>query len=1090
MGLQFVLGGSGTGKTEYLIDYTLEQSERRLQQNVILLVPEQFTLITEQAIINRHKNHGVFNINVLSFERLAHIVFEELSVKLKPVLDDCGKTLILRKVIQDNADRLTVYGKDTKKIGFVNEMKSLISELLQYSVSDDIIGSAVVSSKNRTLLNAKLEDISIIYKGFKQEIQDRFITNEEILSHLCKVLHRSSYIKNSEIILDGYTGFTPIQLQVLELLLIYARDVKISLTIPSFLDARKLLGKHELFYMSKETISLVSELADRNGIICKPDVVMEDVKRYNNNMLKLLEKNLSGGSSENCEECDGGVTIYEAFDVKSEIEYVIYMIKKLVESGNRFRDIAVVTGNSEEYGDVIAKLFEANGIKAFVDCKKSILNNPFVEFLRASISVMLENFSHNSVIRVLRTRFLDITVEECDIFDNYLLATGIKGVKAYKEVWFRNYKTLSAPQLEQVNEIRQKVIKQLLTLYDAVGKGVHKAKDIIMALYDYIESVQVYDKLAFISAGIEDDVLKHEFEVIYEEVMKLFERLYKLLGDDKIEIEEFLGILDTGLEQIKVGNIPSVLDNVIIGDIERTRLGKIKHLFVLGVNDGLIPGKKQNAGIFSDFDREKLKEFNIALSPTNRENSYIQQLYIYLNMTKPSDRLFLSYPRYDAAGSALKPSYLIRRVREIFNGLKVYKEQDFPDMNTYINTYSTKYDNKFSGIRNIDDIYIKNIYGETLLGSVSRIEKQIACSYAHFLRYGLRLKERRGFEVKSSDLGSLYHSVLKNVTMKIESSDYTFTDIPEEIRRSIIEKSVDEVSAGYNNTIMFATEKNKYMLEKLTNIVDRTIWAIGKQLSCGEFVPDASEMAFSPDNTSKEFLLNLSNGMDMHIDGRIDRIDSFEDDENVYVKVVDYKTYSESVDMTDIFYGLKLQLLVYLKAAMQIESKKHSGKKPVAAAMLYNTVKNPIVEEQENDAEIEAELLSKFTPDGYVNNDVNVLRLMENNLMEKSYAVPVSFSDGKVSSRSTKAIKHEDLEMLMNYAMNKVGESANDIVKGKISAEPFKKGERTACDYCEFRSACEFDITQEEYAYNKIKKKALEDINRIMTGGENNVSTD
>lgn len=1089
MGFQLVLGSSGSGKSTYVLNRVVKESMSNSDCDYIMIVPEQFTLETQRQIVTMHPNNGVFNIDIVSFERLTYRIFEELNYNAKPVLDDCGKTLLLRKVIEDNKEELVVYGKNSTKLGFVEEMKSLISEMLQYSISKEMLHEAYNKTNDKKLLNAKIKDIILIYEKFRESLGEQFMATEELLNYLCQLIPKSNIIKNSTITLDGYTGFTPIQLKVIELLMIYAKDVIVTITIPSEENYRIIKGEQELFNLSKETISKLLGLAEGNRIVCEEDVVINDSKpvRFEREMLGYLEKHLFRYTGEICHKKDGGVCIYEAFNPQKEISYVVYRIKKLIEEGYRFRDIAVVTGDNEKYAQAILKIFEQNNIKGFVDNKKGVMDNPFVQLIRNSLLISKENFSYDSVFALLKTGLLDVDLEDVDILENYVLATGVRGYTSYNKIWVKTGRKEDSELLEHINNIRINFMKDYQGLYDILKKGRVQVKAALTGLYGYICSLDLYNKLknkskAFETAG--DYVLAKEFESIYELVIDMFDRVVRLIGEEYVTAEELMHILDTGFEQIKIGVIPSVIDSVTIGDIERTRLGDIKALFFVGVNEGIIPKNESGAGILSEFDRERLKNINIKLAPTKKENAYIQKFYLYLNMTKPRQNLYISYSKFDFEGKSSGPSYLINVIKGMYSELTIDKEHNFKDMKEYIYVPKSELSEEFEAVKKLDRQSAGALYGDVLFGSVSRIEKYVACEYAHFLQYGLKLKERKVYEVTAGDLGTLYHEVIRRVTLKIKESEYTFSNIPNEIKEEIVRESVLQVSSNYNNTIMLSSEKNKYMLEKLTQVVNRTIWAIGNQLKSGNFKIDDCEVAFSPEKTSGELELLLSNGGKMQVNGRIDRVDCCEKEEEVIVKVVDYKTYDEKLDYEDIYYGLKLQLLVYMKAALLIEANKNPDKRVVPGAILYNVLKNPIIsidDAMEND-KVDKMMLEKMRPEGMVSDSDVIMSELDASRTGKSYSIPVKFKkDGKPDSYSS--IMNQDVfDKLPEYAFNKIKELSEKIIDGNVSINPYKKKDKTACDYCEFSDVCGFDIRDRRYNFNIINKMDEDSFIKKMKG--------
>ena len=1086
LAFQLIIGASGCGKSRYLTEKLIAASVNDREGSYIVAVPEQFTMETQKNIVFNHPDHGVMNIDIVSFERLAYRIFEEQNVTLKPVLDDCGKLLILRKVIEENKDRLEIYSKNVNKVGFVVNMKSLISELLQYDISVEKLDELLEKCGNKKILGAKLKDISIIYTEFKKELGEDFLTSEEILKCLCTYIGSSNIIRKSTVVFDGYTGFTPIQYKVIELLMIHAKNVVVTVTMDTKENYRNISGEHELFYLSKETINKLYELADKNNIECKEDILMDDgvCRRFNNEPLRHLEKNVFRFKNAPYEgKTDDCISIFEAFNPHQEINYVVYRIKSLVKEGYRFKDIAVVSGDNAAYSKYISKIFEASGISTFIDDKKGVLGNPLIELIRTSLLVAHENFSYDSVFRMLKTKLTGIEDEAVDILENYVIACGIKGYSAYKKEWVKKYNSADEINLEYINSVRKGYMEKYEPLYRAITKRGATVSDIIKALYAYLDDIGVYDRLLAIKTEVGEKLLEKEFETIYDSVIDIFEKTVRLIGNQCIPPDELANILDTGFEQVRISIIPPIVDSVTVGDIERTRLSDIKVLFFVGVNDGIIPKASDEGGILSEFDRENMKAVGAGLAPTKRENIYIQKFYLYLNMTKPSQRLYMSYSKFDFEGKGIQKSYLIGNMLSMYPSLKVLRESDIDGLENYIYKAPSVYEKRIVPASYIEPSEAVGLYGKELYGSVSRIEKYISCAFAHFLQYGLELSERQCYEVTGADLGSLYHDVLRRVTLSIKDSEYTFSDIPDAKRSEMVREAVIITAEDYKNTIMFSSERNKYMLEKMTGIVDKTVWAIGRQLKKGNFNVESSELPFSPQRVGNDLMIKLSDGGSIELHGRIDRVDTCEDKDNIYVKVVDYKTYDEKLDFTDVYYGLNLQLMVYMKAALLIEQKR-SEKSVIPAALFYNILKNPIVRDTD---EPETELLKEMRPVGILNDDTRVIELLDNSIEKSSQAVPLTLKSDGTPDKNSGVFPYDVMERVPDYALNRIRKAGEEIMRGNVSVSPYQKGNKTSCEYCRYASICGFDYKEEDYGYRRLKKIDKETLEQeILCAGNTN----
>jgi len=1076
MSLQLILGGSGSGKSYHLYSRMIQDSIENPQDNFLVIVPEQYTMETQKKLVSMHPRRGIMNIDIVSFQRLAFRVFSEIGGGETKVLDDTGKNLIVRKVLESNKKELKIFGNNINKMGFVSEMKSIISELLQYAITPQQVKELSEKISDNPLLNGKLSDVQMIYLEFKKYIDEKYITAEEILDVLCGIIEDSQMIKNSVIAIDGFTGFTPIQYKLLGILLKNAKKVCITVTIDANEKINVHNGMQNIFFLSKETIAKLMEIAEKQQVKIEKHIILNDTDCYrlkDSPDLSFLEKNLFRFNGRRYEEVPESLLIFEGTNPKEEISFIAGEIMRITaENGYRYKDIAVVTADIETYGDIAANIFSQNNISSFIDNKRSIMGNPFVEFLRSALETIETGYSYDSVFRYLKTGFTDIDLQDIDELENYCLAMGIRGAKRWREKWIRNFRNSRGEKadLEKINLIRKQVV-------DSLGKLNEKLKDkeanvnaYILAVYEFVVSMGIQSKLAAYSTMFEtsgDKSRSGEFKQIYQKVMDLFDKMVELLGEENMHIKEFAQILDAGFEDIKIGLIPPSADSVVVGDIERTRLENIKVLFFVGVNDGIVPKKSENHGILSEFDRESLEERKVKLAPSAREKAFIQKFYLYLNMTKPSQKLYVSYAKNDMNGKGIRPSYLVHTIKKMYPSVRMIDSKGAGPAFRYVSIPKSELIwSQQNCIQSISEATAISLYGKDIYGSVTRIESFAACEYAHFLNYGLSLVEREEYQLAVRDVGTILHSVLEKISTTLKENHSNFSKLNENERKQLVTDCVFEITNDYGNTIMQDSKRNEYIVNRLTNITDTTIWALGKQLEHGEFEPEAFEVPF--ELAAKD----LPNDARMILHGKIDRIDICEDEENVYVKVIDYKSGHSDFELLKTYYGLKLQLMAYMKAAVELETKGHVGKNIIPAGVLYYNIDDPIVEKENEDQEsTEARILEQLCTKGLINSDKNVVKKFDNTIDSgKSKVIPVKYSkDGEVAS-TRNTISSKQFKVLDGFVYDKMTQMSTDIVKGNISINPYKDKKSCSCTYCEYNAVCGFYEDLPGMEYRKLKQ--------------------
>lgn len=1106
MALQFYFGPSGSGKSKRLHQDVLHMAAKDPDCNFLFLVPDQFTMQTQMDLVKESPGGGIMNIDVLSFGRLTHRIFEETGYGRKPVLDDTGKSLVLRKVASSVKEELPVLSGNLNKIGYIHEIKSAISEFKQYGLSVERVGELAEFSKSRGTLYYKLKDLKTLYQAFDTYVAERFITTEDTLALLSRAVHESKIMKNSVVIFDGFTGFTPIQYRLIAELMELSRMVIVSVTLGEGENPYRIMGEQELFYLSKKTVRDLQKWAQKRNVRQAEDVYLGKggLPRFRESReLAHLEKQLFRYPLKPYEESQKdsipAIQIREAMSPAGEVRGACILIKKLVlEQNYSYRDIAVVTGELETYGDFFEREAATYDIPVFIDRTRGILLNPFLEYIRSALRIVLQNFSYESVFHYLRSGLADFTMEETDLLENYILATGIKGRKKWGELFTRN-------ATEQINELRARLYGQMTPLL----QKQETASGYVKALYEFIVAGRIQEKLLTFEeqfrADREEERAK-EYAQIYRLVMELLNQIEGLLREEAMTLQEFADILDSGFAEIEVGTIPGGVDRVIVGDMERTRLNQVKVLLFLGVNDGNIPRNANKGGIISDIDREFLKDSDIELAPTPRQQMFTQRLYLYMNMTKPSERLYLSYARISSDGKTLRPSYLIDTVKDLFpcayqgnlmegkesvterimgkkdalpyvaeelreraqgraGGMtdeeffslcRIYWEDSAfrGQMEKLLQAAYEHYEHKSLGA-----MIARMVYGTVLENSVSRLERYAACAYAHFLQYGLNLKEREVFQLENTDLGNIYHEVLEVFSHCLKEHGYTWLDFPKEEGEQLLREALENCSMQYGETILYSSARYQYMIERMYRILKRTIWALKEQLKSGKFLPEAFEMSFSRVENLDAVNITLSEEEKMKLRGRIDRLDTCEDEDHVYVKVIDYKSGNKKFDLAAVYYGLQLQLIVYMNVAAEMMKKSHPDKEIVPAALLYYHVNDPMIksEEELSPEQVNDQLLKELRMNGLVNDSEEVIGLLDGSFATKSSIIPVERkSDGSLSSRSS-VVNRQDYEVISNYVNQKMHQFGTEILQGNIEVNPCEQGNAESCTYCTFREICAFD---------------------------------
>ena len=1125
MALQFIFGGAGAGKSYYIYNNIIQQSIENPEKQYLILVPEQFTMQTQKELVTMHPRKGICNIDVLSFERLAFRVLTEMGESQRVLLEETGKSMVLRRVAQEKKKELKILGAKMDKQGYISQMKSMVSELRQYEISAEDLEDILENLASSPELYYKLQDIKTLYQGFFDYLEGSFITQEEVLDAMGRVAPLSKKLKDSVLVLDGYTGFTPIQIQLLETLLDICQEIYVTVTIAAGEDPYKMGSPHELFYLSKQTVASLLRIAKEKKISWKEYWIPEGKGTYqgrfaDNPPMAFLEKNVFRYRKKKYPKPQNAVQIYEAQNPASEMEMTAGQIRRLVRTkGYRYRDFAVITGDMQVYAPAASRAFKRYEIPCFIDEKHSVFLNPFVEYLRAAVDMIVENFSYESVFRMLRCGLNDISTEEADRLENYVIAMGIRGFSRWQQEWVRSYRGENPEECVQIDRIRASLVEKWQPFYKKMKTPDASVRTYTEALYEYITANKIQEKLKEFTKNFEAEgnlSLVKEYSQIYEIVMNLLDKLVEILGDKKVRIREFKEILEAGLSEAKVGIIPPTSDQVLVGDMERTRLKDIKIVFFVGVNEGKIPKEQQAGKLLSDLNREELKgslkERGLSLAPTAKENLYTQKFYLYLNLTKPSERIYLSYSRLSSSGEAMSPSFLVSQIQKLFPDAvrewdvplfaeskygaldklsEEMRKQDrtspvFEELMSWF-TSQKDYAELINGL--IDAAYYVNpqesiskgvaeaLYGTELSNSASRLEQFAKCACSHFLSYGLMLRERVRYEFNMADMGTFLHNSLDLFARKVREQGKSWIDLEDAERDALAENCVTEVVEKSGETILLSSARNAYIINRVKRMVKRSVWALQNQLKQGEFYPALTEWAFGEKDNIDSLNFDLAAGQKLYLKGRIDRIDVCQDKENhLYVKVIDYKSGTTQLDLIKLYYGLQIQLALYLNAALELEKKRFPDKIVQPAGVFYYNTKDPILnkEDVKNPENPQEEILKKLKMDGICSSEPEILQKLDKNLAVgksvESFAVPVKYTAKGTFSSNSKVANQKEFAIMMEYVQDKAKKIGREILKGNTSVNPFEWKKENACEYCPYKEICGFDEKLPGYEYRKLEK--------------------
>ncbi|MFX3622452.1 MAG: helicase-exonuclease AddAB subunit AddB [Ectobacillus sp.] len=1153
MSLRFILGRTGSGKSERCLQEMRE--ELRVNPNgdtIVYLVPEQMTFQAQQALVSDPAVRGSIRAQVFSFSRLAWKVLQETGGTSRLHIDGVGVHMLLRKVVEARKGELKVFQKASEQNGFFDQLAGMIAEFKRHNLTPSNVYTLwqeleVRSSDGKDMLLAnKMYDLQLLYEDFERSLIGKYLDAEDYLKLLCEKLPRSRYMKGAAVYVDGFHSFLPQELEIIKQLLRHGAHVTVTLTLDQPAPAAK--SELDLFYTTSRTYEKLLRAAEELKIAVKPPVLLENQERFRfSPSLAHLEKYYEERPCRYFSE-KPDVTMYSAASRRAEVEGIAREIRQLArEEGYRYRDMAVLLRNASSYQDLIKTVFQDYEIPYFIDQKRPMLHHPLIELIRSALEVISGNWRYDAVFRCVKTELLyppkankEQLREEMDEFENYCLAYGIQGKKwTSRERWtYRRYRSLegytsvqtdSEREMEEtVNRLRMMIAEPLLQLQKRL-KRAKTALKMCEAVYLFLEESKIPEKLEELRAEAEakgELLFANDHDQVWQDVIGLLDTCVEMLGEEKFSLDMFIKIFTTGLESLQFANIPPSLDQVLIANVDRSRLSNIKAVFLIGANEGVIPAAISDEGVLSEGERETLLAAGIELAPTSRQKLLEEQFVMYQALTRASHKLYITCPLADEEGKTLLPSSLFKKLKEMFpfaeeifltndvndlpaekqlsyvtapavtlsyltQQLQNWKRYGFENDLTFwwdvYNFYVTDLKWKHKSKRVLSSLFYRNearklsravsreLYGDKIKGSVSRMELFKRCAYAHFAQYGLSLKERDIFKLDAPDIGELFHAALKKIADRLMSEKKSWADLTAKECARLAEAAIEELAPLLQKEILLSSNRHHYLKRKLQQIIFRASLILSEHAKASGFVPIDLEVPFGMNGRGAlpPLKFELRNGAKMEVVGRIDRVDKAESEQGIFLRIIDYKSSAKSLELSEVYYGLALQMLTYLDVVIENASKwVGNGKKASPAGVLYFHIHNPMIDIKSrlSSEEIEQEILKKFKMKGLLLADADVIQLMDNTLTTGlSNIIPAGLKkDGGLHSNSVVASEQE-FDVLKQYVRGTFEDIGTNITDGVIDIAPYKMKNKTACAFCQFKPVCQFDESFEENSYRALK---------------------
>lgn len=1115
MSLGFIWGRMPADRTKKVLDLAFEEAKSGSKKPILILVPEKYTYEMEKKLSQRLlvDSDPNFRIRVVSFSTLSNIVFTNVAGLKEKKISKSARTMLVYRALEKSEKDLKTFKPTSNSIGLVSKLLDLLIEFKQNDMDIDYVKSLPEKVDDRALAT-KLLDISKVYETYEDLMQDKYMDSEDGIEMFSRLLDSYEPLKGASIFIDEFTGFTPIQYLVIEKLILLSNITYISLMT----DLKNRESYRGVFAKTNATFMKINKFCHENNINRIEDIRIDPQEDYyRSDDLIFLENEIRYFNPKvykaNDSTGDELKVKIASFDNRHrEVEYVASKILDLVKNhGYRFGQIMVATRDMESYAHIAKSIFDDYKINYFLDDKIRAKSNPVLAFILSILDMKNTNYSYKSMFAYFKSGTLDIDSDDISLLENYVLANGIKGKKWFEDKWEMPIVhsvedgQVDMDMQERINNIKNDLIEPIASLNKKLGKR-NTLRQISTYLYEFVLDIGLDKRVSCLVDNFEkeeDNYRAREYSQAWNIFVDVLDEMVEFMGDEVIGLDRYIRFLELQFQGHELGIIPPSRDQVFITGVDRMKNPDTRILFLMGTNEGVFPQTIGDDNLITEMDKASLLEKGIKFDSDVVTKMYDEEFLVYRAMSTAREDIYVTYPKGDIEGNSMMASSLVTKLKKIFPslveedtsdlvydiGFKLGNSDDMSDVDGKNTEYGTRGDESKDS-RNIDKGPIENyeyklgleiadlIYGRPIF-SISKLEKFSSCPYSYFAKYGLRARPRDVYEFSPMDAGNYYHKVLELFLRRVRSNDISWADVD----LAYITREVDIIGSrileAKSSYILNSSDKYKYMVKRLNKTLVDSIDIIGKQVRGGMFRPKGLEVTFGIKSDLDPIELDTPGGKKGIINGKIDRLDTYIDQETntEYVSIVDYKLSSQDIKLEMVEAGLQLQLFMYMNAVINSKSSKYTsrGMNMKPAALLYSRVNSQQVELddiyylEDMDGGLDKKLLKANKLKGIVVKDKDLYKMMDTEFEKKintdSSILPIKLlKDGKFPSRVS-GFDEAEFDIISRYVIKKSEDIIDQIYGGNIQVRPYKIGNRTGCDYCEYRSICQFEYDN----YRKIR---------------------
>ena len=1052
--LHRIIGKSGSGKTEYIINRIRECISAR--QQCIVIVPEQQSVAYERKLSSALGDTFNMYCEVLNFERLPNRISREYGGLTGVYMDKGSRNVLLASAINAVKDELTEYSLLSNDKDFIKKAGDLVTGLKMRGITREMLEKAA-ENISAPRLKAKIKDIAIILKEYETRTPAGLRDPDDGLTHLALREDTPRFFENKAVFIDSCYTYTAQETEIIKIILDSAKETYISF----------IIGEDpELYRETTLCAEALKEYAQKSD-----DTVMGDNKRAKAKCIEYAQDFLWDASALPYEGKADEIRIISASDIFGEASAVSSIIHSLIREGYRYRDITVITAGAEKYDGVIDTVFASDGIPCYMSVKDELATKPIVAFVLSALEIAATDFAPPSVRRYIKNSFCALTVRERDLLSRYADTWAIRGKRWYDgRVWMMNPEGYvngitdhSAHTLEAVNKARDKMMNILLPAFETLTSPDLTVKSGVEALYNLLIDAGADKRLLARARGLMDAGKERESDIlaqIWDTLIDIFDRLTDVCGDEKVTAEGLYRYLMLMITARKVGAIPPVNDSVTVGNAGLIRAENCRACILMGVTDGEFPKTVRGGTLFDEKETELLEEAGIEIAlPLFRQLSE-ERFYFTASVAAPAERLYVTYPRGDLGGASLRPSVAVMRLKELFGITDTHfgeKEEDrlycLPAAKRMAGGITNPYIKEelapFLKAEDTLPIYLREAYvdmEENIISlTPSRTDKYASCAFSFFARYLLKLREDKKAAFAAPEIGTFVHSILEEF-VSARTADGVFTPLSEKETAA----EVDRLTESYILSVAgeYAQDKRfSYAVKRFKKTLNLIIKNISAEFAQSAFAPRGFEIKIGMGDLPAVEIPTQKGAVRLR--GIVDRADTCVIDGKTYLRVIDYKTGEKKFSMDKVEKGLDLQMLMYLFACCAADKTGNT----LPAGVLYMPASAPKLDGEKEYTDVDEAAVKSIKKSGLVLADPEVIRAME--AEGGGVFIPVRLNkDGTVSARGTSAKTLEEFDALKEQLTDTVRKMGDRLISGDMCIDPIKDGNINACRYCEYKPFC------------------------------------